>query len=285
MYLFLQKIDFVTFIFLCLIAVSFFRLLFWGDNKERSFQKIIGGLAVFIVAFSADNPYVFSLSLFIGGLIIASEKFMKALAAIMKADSKDIKDIYNEDFKKATEKEIDEKQNEDKKIEEEVIKRPLGKTNQESGRFDYAKRREIEDQVAEKLSDDFGLDYMRNMKISVGKANLVFDGMLRPSSGYSHLLASKPFAVEIKYVPDLSSNNRYSSLDFIITRAIGNIFSKVRDIRLMFVVVSDDLSTERALSIRHELSQKYPEVKFAIFSYDTKKDEVVDILVPKFLNQ
>lgn len=63
------------------------------SELEREPTKIIGGLGVFIIALLANNPYIYAISLFIGGLLIASEKFMIHLAAIFNSSRERVADI------------------------------------------------------------------------------------------------------------------------------------------------------------------------------------------------
>ena len=109
----------IVIFFNIVIAVCLFIILKKGDNQEKTFQKIIGGFAVFVIAALSNNTFVFSLSLFIGGLIIASENFMILLAAIMKSSGGTIPDsikAINNLIKKSTISEIEEKNK--KSIEE-----------------------------------------------------------------------------------------------------------------------------------------------------------------------
>src|SRR3989339_814795 len=71
--------------FLIFMGASLVKHLFYGDDESKSLQKIIGGIGVFITAILSENKGVFGISLFIGGLIIASENFMKFLAAVLRS--------------------------------------------------------------------------------------------------------------------------------------------------------------------------------------------------------
>lgn len=86
----------VTIYILCAILVvcTLFSICF----KERQvyFQKLVGGVVVFIVALLSHNSWVVWSSLFIGGLIIASEEFMKSLAAILRSSGDRIPDVLSE---------------------------------------------------------------------------------------------------------------------------------------------------------------------------------------------
>ncbi len=98
----------VVYVFLVLIFLCSFKCIFSRNNVyDKNSEKILGGLVVFIIAIIAKNPYVFIVSLFIGGLIIASEEFMQKLVTILKSESKDIaKNLQpiNTPFKKVEER-------------------------------------------------------------------------------------------------------------------------------------------------------------------------------------
>lgn len=94
--------------FLLIITLSFIKYGVWSDHIDRKgLQKIVGGLSVFILALIANQLPVYLVSLFIGGLIIASEEFMQKLAIVLRSKSEDIG--KNLTPVKATEKEIENK--------------------------------------------------------------------------------------------------------------------------------------------------------------------------------
>ena len=64
--------------FFCILKVVF------STEANRFLKKLIGGIIVFIVAIIANNAWVYFMSLFIGGLIIASEDFLKFIFAVWK---------------------------------------------------------------------------------------------------------------------------------------------------------------------------------------------------------
>ena len=75
-----------VFSFIGIIVLLALKFLFKGD-KDDSLKKVIGGLGVFTVAIVSNNSYIYVLALFIGGLLIASERFLLFLASIFKAES------------------------------------------------------------------------------------------------------------------------------------------------------------------------------------------------------
>lgn len=84
-----RTLEAVTIYVLLGIIVSCF-VLNRHNLGSQSVQKIIGGLTVFVVALLSHSTPVIGFSLFIGGLIIASEEFMAKLAIIFRSESKDL---------------------------------------------------------------------------------------------------------------------------------------------------------------------------------------------------
>lgn len=76
--------------FLLVMISAFIKYLAGKDDKEKNLQKVVGGMAVFIIAIISKNGWVFSVSIFIGGLIITSEEFMEKLAIIFRSRSEHI---------------------------------------------------------------------------------------------------------------------------------------------------------------------------------------------------
>ena len=78
------------------------------ENRSNYLQKIFGSSLVFLIAVLSNNPWIYFTSLFIGGLIIATEDFLSRIAIIMRSESKDIKNNLN--WTPATALEIEEKE-------------------------------------------------------------------------------------------------------------------------------------------------------------------------------
>lgn len=283
---YLQKVS--VLLFLIVIMLSFLKLLFFGDNKERILQKLIGGFGVFTVAIISKNAWVISTSLFIGGLIIASEDFMKTLAAIMRADSGDIKDILR--IEPATEKQVKEKKEEEleeivltQETKEEEIKAPsVGevKKTELDHRILYSKIRFIEKEVGQILSKNPYFYYEENQRISLKGVNQVFDGVLNPKTEKFYY-PNTPIAVEIKYFPNLKSRD-YHPFSLINTVAMktGRFYSSVNNnLKLLFVIVGDDIPQEQGKKIFEYLNKRYPKVIFSVFSYNSVKHEVQTIVL------
>lgn len=64
-------------------------------NVESGLGKIIGGVTILLFALATGNGYIQFASLFIGGLLIASERFLVHLAGIFKSKSDKVADVVN----------------------------------------------------------------------------------------------------------------------------------------------------------------------------------------------
>ena len=57
---------------------------------RENHQKLCGTLAIFLIALVVNDNKFYYLSIFIGGLVVASEDFMLMFVSIIKADRKDV---------------------------------------------------------------------------------------------------------------------------------------------------------------------------------------------------
>lgn len=80
-------------LFSLVFIVAFLTLLLKGKGATTFDKKMVGGFSVFLVALVANNPWVYAVSFFIGGLLIATENFLIHLAGIVWADRKDVSGI------------------------------------------------------------------------------------------------------------------------------------------------------------------------------------------------
>lgn len=104
----LSSRSLVIYLFSILVLLAFFRIVVRGD-KDDTYKKIIGGLGVFLVALVANNAYVYFISFFIGGLLIATENFLIHLAGIFKADKHHVSDITKDYYSKISDAETEDK--------------------------------------------------------------------------------------------------------------------------------------------------------------------------------
>lgn len=243
-----------TYFFLAILTFASFRFLFKGDNGDKSIQKVIGGFSVFIVAIISQNAWILAASLFIGGLIIASEKFMKALAAILRADSGNLPDtikaLESLDVTTATKKEVNEK-----KKEEEII----------SGKKTVLKAQLKKEEISEELLSDYfyrkyGEKYLSGVKLENSYGSIIIDGIVRSQSEENPIET----LIEIRY------------LDYSIIKSpqleqfVKAILEKVRLLLLTapvtLVIVSNGLTLETVTAKSKELESKYKGINLLFFN-------------------
>jgi len=199
------------YIFLFIILLCFIKNILFQNNADgKGTQKIIGGLSVFVIAVLSENAWIIFTSLFIGGLIIASEEFMENLAIIVRSKSEDIGE--NLKYSKASPAEIEEKQ-ESEVIAEEAFKKRLPERLKETKAALSETKKTINTssflikmRTAEKLVTNFlGVTYGSHFHpqvkaITKEKVPLILDGLLD-----SHREITTIF--EIKYLSSLILGN------------------------------------------------------------------------------
>lgn len=163
-----------------LIIIRYF--IFAKDIENRQVAKVVGGFAVFIVAILSQNPFVILVSLFIGGLLIATEDFMKQLAIIFRSESKDI----GENLKpvSATPQEIKEKQKQEIQETIEIENKRGNKKTLSSSKSTFENRLKLalkyENEVKNYWKQLFSTNFEEDVKIvdpSSGE-EIIFDGVL-----------------------------------------------------------------------------------------------------------
>lgn len=256
----------VVYIFLFYIGITLFKFLYNKNDGEKILQKIIGGLGVFIVAILSNNAVVFFTSLFIGGLIIASEDFMMFLAAIMKTQSDKIAETVGAlKAEKASNFEIEEKiKKEEKKSDEFDIKisnipseQGLNNNALEITKTEEPKRQEskyneifnarlrkvqlIESLVQPKLIELFGPGYEPHIRLTNGKLSIIVDGVIYKNKKIKQV-------VEIKYISSAS----YANLKYLIARLREKLIRLCAPKRIIFVVVSDEMEISDVMKMTDE---------------------------------
>lgn len=178
-------ITIITLLVFCFFTLI--KLLLKGDTEDSSLQKIFGGMVVLSGALASQNPWAISLSIFIAGLIIASEDFMKFFAAVMKTSADKIPETIEAFRVKTTPpKEIAEKAEieiqEIKKLEENASTSDQGRedtlTSKENVDLSPDKYDEILPRIEENVLSK--LEKSLNQKIdrhgSFSGLNLIVDG-------------------------------------------------------------------------------------------------------------
>lgn len=256
----------VIFVFLMIIIVSFIRYLKKGDDSAKLLQKLIGGLGVFTVAILSNNGWVYSTSIFIGGLIIASEEFMMFIAAVMKSTGDKVADTVKAlKYQKASEAEVDLKaKKEEKEIEIKVFdnisvkeesvaalktattvehteepKLREGSNEKVNERVKRIKR--VEELIQPFLIERFGKAYEPHIKLLSGEKSLILDGIIKRGEKIKGV-------VEIKYI----SPNSFPNLKYLIIRFREKLLKLSFKKRLWMVVVSDNMTITGASKMAEE---------------------------------
>jgi hypothetical protein len=254
------------------MVLAFIKLLFCNDDYEKSLQKIIGGLAVFVVAIISKNGWVFSVSLFIGGLIIASEEFMQKLAIIFNSKSEDIG--RNLTTEPATRSEIEEKQknesseitkHEGEKEDTEIEKRKDEKEKNKKQFIDNINKVKIvENKALGFLSKNYGNSFQAERKMGTKRGTLIADGVICDS--VKNIIYK---IVEIKYV---RPENSIMSSVLIIRRTLERIKFLI-DLPVLIVLVSETMTKDEAITISNRIKQ-FGDVELKVLNISKDGDKI-----------
>lgn len=217
--------DIVIYAFLLFCLLVLLKLLLKGDSESSSLQKIFGGLVVLSGALSSQNAWAISVSIFIAGLIIASEDFMRFFAAIIKTSGDrvpetvaafNLKQTPQEKIIEKTEEEIQEISKLDKvvsEIEEEKEDPIEAKENVELPPDQYEKiLPEIEEKVLGKLGVSLNQKIERHTFFS--GLDIRFDGGIIDNDNKRLKL------FEVKVFPKLPKNKHGKIMIFAIVESI-----------------------------------------------------------------
>jgi len=274
----LEVSIFIIYFFSFIIFLSFIKLLRKGDDQNRTLQKIIGGLGVFIVAFIANEFYVYLLSIFIGGLIIASEDFMKFLAAVLRTRGDKIAETVNA-FRTsfATARDIEEK------TQAEIVEAPNDEINftneqqrtaSESEMEDKAKIvqraekiRKIEEKINNKFTQTYGNNYLTEVKLYNEYNSLVVDGIVKSGQKFLKI-------IEIKYIGSKS----FPILHHIVGRFIKKIKRLNVNLPVVFVFVSEEMTVATASGIYNNIKivNNY-EVELSFYKIVDNEPTIIDV--------
>lgn len=252
-----------------LIAIKF--LLIKNEINDKGVQKIIGGLSVFLVAIISNNAWVFTISLFIGGLIIASEEFMHKLAIIFRSRSEDIKQNLN--YTPATKKELNKNREEESTIElikketieiDNKLKKQIEELNKElskaqSKQITYARESEV--RVIEHLRGVYGDSLRVGLKINsnVSNSSFIFDAYLLKNANALEAI------IEIKVAKSIESAER------LIVREYEKSGAHFPDVPFLLCIVfdSDIMIDDLNRLINNVL--KYSNFKVSFYTYKNGK--------------
>jgi hypothetical protein len=178
--------------------------------KER--VRLAGGFATFMFALAVNEWLVSAAAIFIGGLLIAPEKFLLLLAAILRSDPKSTGSIASE-ITRMSSKEIQEKLDEDADDldDNQPPSAPTASAPVESAPPSHLKSDEIRDRVRAIESKIFNL---LKSKLSAGYTIEPYAAVKTPSRvlQYDAVITEKNTkqiraAVEVKYQKAMSANH------------------------------------------------------------------------------
>jgi len=278
-------IALTIYVFLIILFISFVFFVFTKlDIKRDDYRKIIGGFSILIVATISKNPYVIFVSLFIGGLIVASEEFMTNLAAILRTRGDKMSDTLGKiQYTKSTKAEREQKTKKIEKYIKKDLQKEIGNIEQSLEYEDSTTpKREfgINEQVNEKikkiknlekklkpiLTNKFGENIKWQMKIKgLNNKQMIVDGLLIKNDDISEI-------IEIKYVTKNTINN---SLIYIIQRFREKIIKLgMYNPKILFIIVSEDLNPENAKLIEDKFSSLG---RFIYFNVDNDNLEEIQL--------
>jgi hypothetical protein len=241
-------IDIAVYILLGIAGFSFLRILFWEDRKNNLFQKILGATLVLAVSIIANDSWGYAVAIIIGGLVIASEDFMKYLVAIMRTKGDMIpQTITALETRKATKEEVQNKLMTEVKDEAAITISSEGATEKKSKNPEVNERliktQNIEQNVQALLHQKWGKNYESQIRIRGGEVSYVFDGLIR-TKGHIRKV------VEIKFI----TAKTFDHLKYVFSR----IRKKMDSIglpnrtQLVVVLVVEDITKEQAAEIRKQ---------------------------------
>lgn len=247
----------IIYIFLTIISVSFLKLIIWGDTDDKTLQKIIGGVCVFIVAIYSNDKTIFAISMFIGGLIIASEKFMQSLAAILRSDKNSIPSTIqalnnSADITVASKKEFEE---ETIKTERKEVETPTQAATNPTG-IDFKQRLEIEEEISNYLVTKYKNKFTKHIKLENEYGQIIVDGAVHNSSDMDRLDLNNVLGLaEIQYI---RRGVTRGFLEFLVKKT----FEKIRYIfikkQILIIFWSKNLDYEEKERVNNIVKSLYP---------------------------
>jgi hypothetical protein len=273
--------SFVVFILLFLVVLIFLRFILFSKLPPSSTTlKLLGGLTVFIVALLSENDLVIFASLFIGGLIIASEEFMQNLAIIFRSNSADIgKNLHTTRASKA---EMQQKRKADaEQLSASTAESGEKQSTKSSTRSSVQKLTktavQAEELVSEYFEKKFGELYEREMRVSgpLGTPTVVVSGVLRTLDNTVYSL------VEIAYVLG------FEQIPPVLEQVVQRLQPMLSDQRALICIVADaELFTDStaALEVFDSLKElNAPHVGLLLFSLD--KNAVTPVFGDPFISE
>jgi len=261
--------KYVSIYFFQLLILSSFLIILFLKKEIDIYIKIIGGLSVFVVAILANSEVVYFLSLLIGGLIIASEQFIKFIFAVWRTHPEKIQETIKA-FELATPEQVEEKRN----LEIESIAPGSGK-NSNTIKSEYI---EVESLVHSAIEKECGKLYKREVIIRSKATNLIVDGAIinyqNPLRVFTEEEMKERSELGLKKVIEIKYFRSKSSIERQVESLVQRLFFHNLIVFFEVVIVVRNLKKEDGLIIQNELINKYRsynQFNFHILSYENKE--------------
>lgn len=198
-------------------------------------------------------------------MIVASENFLRSLAAILKSKSSDLPNVLKAlIISKPTEKELNIKMGTEEK-DLTLSKRFESRRNEV---INIIKR--SEELVTSYFAQRYGERFESDVKIENEYGSIIFDGVIYDMSGRKNLLR----ALEVKYILLANKN--------VVNFSIRRILERQRFLLINFpitiVFVSDNLKLEEAIEIRKNI-HIYKNVDVMFFSLKKDNGGEIELLL------
>lgn len=265
------------FIFLLIILLSLIALIIFGDTKDKTYQKVIGGLVVFTVALISKHWIVIFTSLFIGGLIIASEKFLQSLAAILRTDGNVMPNTLAELNKSVDVSAASSEEVAIEKGKEEVHK------DSDSNRLSLQQINLVEEKILKILSSKYKEHFTPNLKLENRYGQIVVDGAVHYSADAGKLNLENVLGLaEIKYLSKID----IFSFEFMVRRVLERIRYLFISKQMLIIFCAKKLTKEKALEVKNRLDSIYSkksEEGDVVFGFVNINDDfsVEEIILPE----
>ena len=242
------SISLIIWISFCLV------MFFFSKTDSKNIVKFIGGFSVALIAIHANDPYVYFLSVAITGLIIANERFMSVLVALIRGKpelwkydnfTRALENMSPAEIEHKTQQEIQEVK---ETIEEEtkVEQKPHEKKLQDKAIKEFTKLvPEIEKKALSKYQKLNNIIIKEQVKIG----RLLLDGIGVNKKG------NKLYVFEVKFIPvknkSITDGNLSEKIIYVLRRTIPNMLLSVEremqaernfgfeNITLMIIIVID----------------------------------------------
>lgn len=239
--------------FLIFSYFAFFILILSEEKESDKYQKIFGGIIILITALLSKSSWVIVISIFISGLIVASEDFMKFLAAIMRSSADKVADTVNA-FREASAEDLENKRveetEENNDLEEnsktpetdpkDITSHPPNTHKTKQQKLERIKHiKHVEDLVQIYLQKRFYGRYNAYLKFSRGEEEFVTDGIVRENGKLKSV-------VEIRYITAKS----FPNIKYLIERLKNKLTrAGILDSNILMIIVSEEMTPEEAQKI------------------------------------